>query len=183
MKNMRKMVVEKVFKEEWRKGGDSKLTIDGVTKRVTYSEAFEKIKGYLDEGAVIKHIDYDAACRPHETGRPLELFIDASDYGWCAVLCQRKTPHGAPQIISMFAFAFKNEQLKWSAMERELYAMWQGVVRHDKYIKGVHIFVYVDHKNNLFTASMLDNRRIAKKVSNWALEFQHYDMELSLIHI
>merc|ERR1712039_508660 len=44
------------------------------------------------------------------------------------------------------------------------------------YLRGLLCFVYIDHKNNLFTESMLDNRRIAKKVSNWALELQCFNI-------
>ena len=61
-------------------------------------------------------------------------------------------------------------------MERELYALWQAVVGHERLIRGLLTFVYVDHKNNLFVHSMLDNRRIAKKVSNWALELQCFNI-------
>ena len=74
----------------------------------------------------MRHIDYEAAANPEASGRPLELFIDASDYGWAAVLTQRLKPHEAPKIISMITKSFNDTQLAWSAMERELYALWQG---------------------------------------------------------
>ena len=61
-------------------------------------------------------------------------------------------------------------------MERELYALWQAVTGHEKMSRGLSTFVYIDHKNNLFVHSMLDNRRIAKKVSNWALELQCFNI-------
>ena len=48
-------------------------------------------------------------------------------------------------------------------MERELYALWQATLGCEKYIRGLLGFVYLDHKNNLFTPSMLDNRRIANQ--------------------
>ena len=61
-------------------------------------------------------------------------------------------------------------------MERELYALWQGVVGHEKLIKGFRTFCYIDHKNNLFSEAQLDNRRRSKKMSNWALELQGFDI-------
>ena len=61
-------------------------------------------------------------------------------------------------------------------MERELYALWQGVTQHDRLIKGFKIYVYIDHKNNLFTEAQLDNRRRGKKMSNWALELQQFNI-------
>ena len=43
-------------------------------------------------------------------------------------------------------------------------------------MRGLLTYVYIDHKNNLYAESMLDNRRIAKKVSNWALELQCFNI-------
>ncbi len=90
----------------------------------------------LSEDVVLHHIDFKAAEDPEESGRPLERFVDATDHGWCALLCQRLEPHGAPRNISCAAKGFDVTQLRWSAMERELYALWQGVVSHEKFLKG-----------------------------------------------
>ena len=54
------------------------------------------------------------------------MFVDASDNGWCATLCQRLEPHKTPKIISIIAKPFTDAQLRWPAMERELHALWQG---------------------------------------------------------
>ena len=62
-------------------------------------------------------------------------------------------------------------------MERELYALWQGVVGHERLIKGFKCYCYIDHKNNIFSDAQLDNRRRSKKMSNWALELQQFDIE------
>ena len=112
------------------------------------------------------HPDFTAAANPAVSGRPFEILVDASDYGFAAVLCQRDEPHGTPRIIQVVAKGFADVQLRWSAMERELYALWQGVVGLEKLIKGFHTYVYMDHKNNLFTEAQLDNRRRSKKMSN-----------------
>ena len=79
-------------------------------------------------------------------------------------------------MVDIIAKGFSDTQLRWSAMEREFYALWQGVVGLDRLIKGFHTYVYMDHKNNLFTEAQLDNRRRSKKLSNWALELQQYDI-------
>ena len=149
---------------------------EGKEHVITCSEAFRKIRGMLNTHAILHHPDFLAAQDPTKSGRPFEMFVDASDYGWCGTLCQRLTPHGAPKIIAMSSKAFDSTQLRWSAMERELYALWQAVIGMERYIRGLLCFVYIDHKNNLFTKSMLDNRRIAKKVSNWALELQCFNI-------
>ena len=92
------------------------------------------------------------------------------------MLTQRLVPHGAPKIVSLIAKGFKDVETRWSAMERELFALWRGVVEHEKLIKGFLCFVYIDHKNNLFSEAQLDNRRRSKKMSNWALELQAFNI-------
>jgi len=145
-------------------------------KDAKYEFAFREIRKMLSKAAILHHPDYVAASVPWESGRPFEIFVDASDYGWCAALCQRPTPHKAPKIIGMIAKAFSDTQLRWSAMERELYALWQGVVGFERLIRGFKVYVYMDHKNNLYTEALLDNRRVAKKMVNWALELQHFNI-------
>ena len=49
-------------------------------------------------------------------------------------------------------------------MERELYALWQSVVGHERLIKGFKTYVYIDHKNNLFTEAQLDLREANGKL-------------------
>ena len=131
----------------------------------------------MTEGVVVNHVDYDAAASPEESGRPYEMFIDASDYGWCACLCQRPEPGKAPNIVSIIAKGFTDVQQRWSAMERELYALWQGVVGHERMSRGFKVFCYIDHKNNVFSDAQLDNRRRSKKMCNWALELQQFNIE------
>ena len=67
----------------------------------------------MSENVVVRHVDHVAASRPHESGRPFEMFIDASDYGWAAVLCQRPEPGKAPLIISVIAKGFTDVQQRW----------------------------------------------------------------------
>ena len=62
-------------------------------------------------------------------------------------------------------------------MERELYALWQGVVGHERMIRGFKVFCYIDHKNNVFSDAQLDNRRRSKKMSNWALALQQFNID------
>ena len=68
-----------------KKGCDFRKLCESDPK---FKEAFLKIREMMAENVVIQHVDHVAAARPHESGRPFEMFIDASDYGWAAVLCQ-----------------------------------------------------------------------------------------------
>ena len=61
-------------------------------------------------------------------------------------------------------------------MERELHVLWQGVLAFDRIIRGFKHYCYIDHKNNLFSEAQLDNRRRSKKMSNWALDLQWYNL-------
>ena len=122
------------FEEVWPKR--AKVSFPEGKKEVLPEVAFMKIREMLSRNVVLHHVDFAAAADAAGSGRPLEMFIDASDYGWAAVLCQRIAPQGAPKICSIIAKGFNDTQLRWSAMERELYALWQGVVGHDRLIKG-----------------------------------------------
>ena len=93
------------------------------------------------------------------------------------MLCQRPEAGKAPLIIAVIAKRFTDVQQRWSAMERELYALWQGVVGHERLIKGFKCYCDIDHKNNIFSDAQLDNRRRSKKMSNWALELQQFNIE------
>ena len=146
------------------------------SKDPKYRNAFLEVRKGLSRNAMLVHPDFEAAARPDLTGRPFENFIDASDFGWAAVLTQRPSPHAAPKIIAMIAKAFTDTQLRWSAMEREFFALWQGVTGHERLIKGFKCYCYIDHRNNLFNEALLENRRIAKKMSNWALELQAFNI-------
>ena len=139
-------------------------------------QAFETIRKCLCEGAVLHHPDFQAASHPEESGRPFEIFIDASDYGWAGVLCQRLVPHGTPKIIAIVCHPLNATQQGWSAMERELYALHGSVTELDRYTKGFLVYAYIDHKTNLFLDALLDNRRRSKKMAGWALELQQYNV-------
>ena len=83
-------------------------------------EAFVKIRTALGRDVVLNRMDHWVAAHPELSGRPLEMFIDASDYAWSATLTQRPAPHKAPKIIAVITKTFLEVQLRWSAMEREL---------------------------------------------------------------
>ncbi len=113
--------------EAFRKKGADYEKLWGPTSEI----AFKKTRELLSENVTLVHMDHWAAAHPEESGRPLEMFIDASDFAWSATLCQRPEPHKAPKIVAITTKAFSDTQLRWSAMERELFALWRGVVSHE----------------------------------------------------
>ena len=117
----------------------------GYQKDPAYAKALYAIRSILCSAVVLHHVDWVAASKPEESACPLEMFFDGSDYGWCATLCQRLEPHAAPKVISIIAKGFTDVQQRWSAMERELNGLWQGVVGHGRWIRGFHTYCYIDH--------------------------------------
>ena len=147
--------------KDWRKKGCDFTQFQENPEKL---EAFLKIRASLSRDLVLHHVDYVGAAQPDQSGRPLEMFVDASDYAWAACLCQRLEPHGTPKIVALACKGFSDAQLRWSVMERELYALHQGVLGHDRLIRGFKVYCYIDHNNNLFSEAQLDNWRRSNKM-------------------
>ena len=77
----------------------------------------------VDQAVVLVVPDWNAAAYPWVSGRPFEMWVDASDEAWSICLCQRKEPAGTPQIIAFVAKGFSDEATRWSAFEREIYCL------------------------------------------------------------
>ena len=84
--------------------------------------------------------DFHAASRPWVTGRPCEVYIDASDLAWCVVLCQRSVPGGTPKIIGIVTKSFSDEATRWNAFEREYFAFKEGYDVIRKWVEGFKVF-------------------------------------------
>jgi hypothetical protein len=95
----------------------------------------------LSEWTVLGHMDHATAANPAASGRPLELFIGASDCGWSATATQRPEPNGPPKVISLITKGVADFQQRWPAMERKLCASLQGVIGPEHLVKGMKIFV------------------------------------------
>ena len=51
----------------------------------------------------------------------------------------------------MAGAAFTEVQRRWTAIERELYALWQDVLASDQIIRKFKLYCYIDQKNNRST--------------------------------
>ena len=94
------------------------------------------------------------------------------DFSWGCTLGQRPSPKQAPRPIAVYSRSFSATESAWSAFERELYALREALAAVHHLTKGFTIHVYMDHKNNLFTNSLLSNRRVNKKLLRWALDIE-----------
>ena len=84
--------------------------------------------------------DYLAAADYIHSGRPFLLFVDASDFGYAAVLDQSEVTHGTPRPIAVMSKSFNKTEQGWTAMEREMHALYQGAIWSQKYAKSFKIF-------------------------------------------
>ena len=125
------------------------------------------------EHCVLVVPDWDAASKPWISGRPFEVYIDASDLAWCVCLCQRDEPSGPPKLIAITTKSFSDEATRWSAFEREYFAFKEGYDNVRKWIEGFPVFMFFDHKNIERAESVLASRRASKKLVNWIADTQH----------
>ena len=94
----------------------------------------------IDLKMVIAHCvlvapDYEAAGKP-ELGRLFELFVDATDYGWCAILTQRDRPGSTPRILAVVVRSSTGARVKWTTFERESFGYSKGLQRVEHLIKA-----------------------------------------------
>ena len=145
-------------------------------------EAFREMKTALSKDAAMYMPDYVAA-QDKESGRPLELFVDACDYGWGCTLAQRQRKGGAPKPIACYSKSFNPTEQAWSTFERELCGLKESLLYVDHLVKGFPLVVYTDHKANLFTSSLLANKRMQKKLLRWSLEVEEMSKNVQRIWI
>ena len=69
-------------------------------------DAADKLRNAVATHTPLVNPDYEAARNYVATGRPFELYVDASDYGYAAVLCQRADVHGTPRPIAVLSKSF-----------------------------------------------------------------------------
>ena len=126
----------------------------------------------LKEAPIVSSAALHSPIWSNRTPCPFELYVDASDFSWGCTLGQRPDPSQAPRPIAVFSRSFSATESAWSAFERELYALREALAAVHHLTKGFVIHVFMDHKNNLFTNSLLSNRRVNKKLLRWALDIE-----------
>ena len=110
------------------------------------TKAYSDMRAAVAEDAELACVDYRLAAKGIAGGCPLELYIDASDYAWAATLAQRPAPDKAPRPIAVFNKSLTTTEANWSAFERELYGLREGVAATEPYTKGLEVLVLMDHK-------------------------------------
>ena len=140
-------------------------------------KTFSDMRKALTHSIAFNVADFDAAQDP-SLGRPFELFVDACDYGWGCTLTQRLIKGGPPKPIAAYSRSFSGTEQAWSTFERELCGIRDSLVAVDHIVKGFPLVVYTDHKNNLFTGSLLGNKKMQKKLLRWTIEIDELSRQL-----
>ncbi|PAA46946.1 hypothetical protein BOX15_Mlig009783g10, partial [Macrostomum lignano] len=132
------------------------------------TEAFDKTKQALADATMLAHPRPDA---------PLALTVDASDTAVGAVLEQRVGP--AWQPLAFFSRQLRPAEVKYSAFDRELLALYLAV-RHFRYLlEGRHFTAYTDHKPLAAAMAKLSDPWSARQqrhlayVSEFTTDVQH----------
>ena len=129
-----------------KKKKKSGIVLDNTIFGQKEKDCFDNMKTELHYAATLAHPDPE---------KSLCLFTDASDKHWSGVLTQipeneKDQPfeeqHHEP--LSFLSGTFKNNQLNWSTVDKEAYAIVESVTRLDYMLlqeKGFSLFT--DHKN------------------------------------
>ena len=103
--------------------------------------------------------------------------MDASDYGYAAVLCQRAEVHGTPRPIAVLSKSFDETKQNWTPMEREMHALYEGAIWSQKFVKSFKVFLFTDHKNNTFRSKIQPTRRVTKKLLKMCIGIEPLGIE------
>jgi hypothetical protein len=133
------------------------------------SAAFDQIKRDINACPVLFFVNDDYA------SHPIYLQSDACQYGIGAILLQL-IDGVEPRPIAIMSKALSREQLRWSTIDKECYALFRAVTHWDHLLRDVPFTVQTDHKNILFTQPDKTG-----KVRRWLLALQEYDMNVTYI--
>ena len=104
------------------------------------------------------------------------LHTDASDFR-VALLCQSKLSVGSRSstetVIAYTSRHLIDREQKWSAIEKELYAIVHAVKTFHSYLYGQEIVVLSDHKPLEF---LMSKSNLSGRLGRWSLLLQQYDL-------
>ena len=118
--------------------------------------------------------------KPYEGAGSLIVMTDASDYGVGGVIfeppagCEREADElhqvlNGRQIVGVYSRSFNDTESRWSAFEKEIFAIIQACERYPVLLdRGVRVVFFTDHKNiGEFVTTMLARGRVRGKVRRW----------------
>jgi hypothetical protein len=105
---------------------------------------------------------------------PVYLHTDASDYGISGYLFQIIDGKEIP--IAFMSKTLSAEELRWSVIEKECYAIVVSFRKFEYLIRDKHFVLRTDHKNLTYV-----NDPPSPKVRRWKITLQEYDFSLEHI--
>jgi transposase InsO family protein len=142
------------------------LTRKGELFRFGESErtAFESLKEALCSDQVMAYPD---------ASKPYKLYTDASNYCIGGILVQETD--GIERPIQYISKQLSEGQKKWSAIEREAFAVIYALQKLRPYLWGAQFTVYTDHKPllSLFKAEIKNTR-----VQRWAMLISEFGCKI-----
>lgn len=118
-----------------------------LTWTTEQSIAFEKCKTQLCNATLLSHPVHDA---------PLSLTTDASNTALGAVLQQRINDEWQP--LAFFSQKLSKPQIKYSAYDRELLAIYESVKHFKHMLEGRHFIIFTDHKPITYAFQQKDRK-------------------------
>ena len=123
-------------------------------------KAFDNIKKRLSHAPFISfsHPDY-----------PYTLTTDASNYGCAGILMQQR--NGKYHVIAAISKTFSPTQTRWSATEREAWAVVWAVQKLSHFLLDKPFVIFTDHKSLQY----IDRKEFSNpKIQNWQLRLSQY---------
>ena len=74
------------------------------------------------------------------------LFTDASHYAYSSILTQAADSPKDLRLVAFTSGTFSEMQHRWSATEKETYAVYQSILKFDLYVRGAKCVLHYDHK-------------------------------------
>ena len=114
-------------------------------------KAFEEAKKALAKTTILRHP------RP---GAEISMAADASGMAVGAVLQQRSREGGQWEPLAYFSRKLRPPEIKYSAFDRELLAIYQGIRHFRHYVEGRTFLIFTDHRPLTFA--------MAKSAEPWS---------------
>jgi transposase InsO family protein len=105
---------------------------------------------------------------------PVYLHTDASDYGIGAYIFQ--IIDGNEHPIAFMSKTLSTEEIKWSTIEKECYAIVFSLRKFEYLLRDKHFTLRTDHANLTYV-----NDPPSPKVRRWKIAIQEYDFDLEFI--
>jgi len=104
------------------------------------------------------------------------LHTDASSYAAAAVLSQVQKEGSVP--IAFYSKAFDETQMRYSILDKELYAMVNAIKHFEFYLQGRKFKIFTDSKILYYLREAKESN---PKLMRWSLLLQDYDFDITHI--